>query len=145
MNRKIYVTASDMMELRNQGYSNHDIAKMLDVSIATVGRYIGKQGKRMERQAAFVDNPKKEKYVQAPAKPVIPPYAPKVKKEIYSICDGYLEVCIGHDVGLIEIASESDKLYIDYDQARELVQFLAWASNKCKPTEWSVEDGSEDK
>lgn len=44
MRRKIYVTASEMLELREQGLSNHDIAKSLDVSINTVRRYIGSQG-----------------------------------------------------------------------------------------------------
>ena len=44
MNRKIYVTAAEMLELRDQGLSNHDIAKSLDISYQTVIRYIGKQG-----------------------------------------------------------------------------------------------------
>ena len=44
MRRKINVTASEMMELRKQGMSNYDIAKSLDISGATVRRYIGTQG-----------------------------------------------------------------------------------------------------
>ena len=48
MRRKLEVTYDDMMQLREKGYSNKDIAYMLDVSTATVIRYIGKQGKHME-------------------------------------------------------------------------------------------------
>lgn len=50
-NRKIYVTASEMMELRKQGMSNHDIAKSLDISANTVLRYIGKQGGEKDGKA----------------------------------------------------------------------------------------------
>lgn len=58
---RIGVTASEMMALREQGYSNKDIANLLEISELTVRRYIGPQGKRMESLAAFKDNkPKKE-------------------------------------------------------------------------------------
>ena len=42
--RKIYVTPEEMMEMRRQGMSNHDIAKSLDICLETVRKYIGKQG-----------------------------------------------------------------------------------------------------
>jgi transposase len=61
MYRKIYVTASEMLEMRKQGMSNHDIAKSLDISVHTVLRYIGKQGERMENLAAFADPPARKK------------------------------------------------------------------------------------
>lgn len=48
MRRKLEVTYDDMMQLREQGYSNKDIAYMLDVSKATVQRYIGKQGRHIK-------------------------------------------------------------------------------------------------
>ena len=44
MKKKLEVTPAEMLELRAQGMSNHDIAKSLDVDTATVYRYIGKQG-----------------------------------------------------------------------------------------------------
>lgn len=47
MKPRIGVSVSEMMELRNQGYSNKDIAKMLDISIPSVYRYIGGQGCHM--------------------------------------------------------------------------------------------------
>ena len=48
MKPKIGVSVSEMLELRKQGYSNKDIAKMLDISIPSVYRYIGNQGRHME-------------------------------------------------------------------------------------------------
>lgn len=44
MRKKCDVTASEMLEMRNQGLSNKDIANCLDISYATVLKYIGKQG-----------------------------------------------------------------------------------------------------
>lgn len=45
MRKKLYkdVTVSEMLTLRQEGLSNHQIAKRLDVSEATVYRYIGKK------------------------------------------------------------------------------------------------------
>lgn len=57
MRRKIDVTPAEMRALREQGMSNHDIAASLDVSIQTVRRYIGKQGRHMQGLAAFKDTP----------------------------------------------------------------------------------------
>ena len=61
MSRKIGVTVGEMMQLREQGLSNKDIAHVLEISVASVQRYIGPQGKRMESLAAFKNSkPKKE-------------------------------------------------------------------------------------
>lgn len=51
--KKIDVSASEMRTLREQGYSNKDIANLLEISLPTVNRYIGPQGRRMESMAAF--------------------------------------------------------------------------------------------
>ena len=58
MSAKIGVTVSEMLALREQGLSNTDIANVLEISRATVFRYIGKQGCRMESMAAFKEKPK---------------------------------------------------------------------------------------
>ncbi len=60
MRRKIDVTAAEMLTLREEGLSNHDIAKSLDISVNTVRRYIGAQGCHMERLEAFRDDPQKK-------------------------------------------------------------------------------------
>ena len=44
MARRICVSRNEMLQLREQGYSNADIANVLEISKATVLRYIGKQG-----------------------------------------------------------------------------------------------------
>ena len=44
MSKRVGVSQSEMMELRKQGYSNRDIANLLEISKATVARYIGHQG-----------------------------------------------------------------------------------------------------
>jgi len=48
MKKRIELTVSEMRRMREDGYSNKDIANVLDVSVATVYRYIGGQGKRIE-------------------------------------------------------------------------------------------------
>lgn len=58
--KKVEVSASEMMEMRNEGLSNADIAELLDVSVMTVRKYIGNQGRRMERLAVFADKGKKK-------------------------------------------------------------------------------------
>ena len=48
MKKRLELTTTEMMQLRKDGYSNKDIANILDISIATVYRYIGKQKRHME-------------------------------------------------------------------------------------------------
>ncbi len=67
MAKRIYVTKSEMMALREQGMSNHDIAKSLDISYQTVLRYIGKQDGHMEGLAGFRDAPQKKTTVKQEA------------------------------------------------------------------------------
>lgn len=125
MYRKIDVTVSEMLQLRAQGMSNHDIAKSLDISVATVRRYIGAQGQRMERLAAFADakpEPKKNETEEAPA---IPQYDPKPFKESYEI--GNYTIELNNDDRLIEIAG---LIILSYEDIPDLVQFLAWAMRK---------------
>lgn len=65
--KKLEVSASEMMALRNEGYSNRDIANLLEISDLTVRRYIGPQGKRMESMAAFkTEKPKAPEPVATP-------------------------------------------------------------------------------
>ena len=44
MARKLGVSKNEMLQLREQGYSNKDIANLLEIHYATVHRYIGAQG-----------------------------------------------------------------------------------------------------
>lgn len=45
---KIDVSVSEKLQLREDGYSNKDIARLLEISLPTVYKYIGKQRKHME-------------------------------------------------------------------------------------------------
>lgn len=131
MSHKIYVTASEMLEMRKQGMSNHDIARSLDISVQTVRNYIGKQGGRMENLAAFADPPRKKTEKELPEMPVVPKYEPKPVKEAYVI--GNLEITLNNDDRVLHIHTARDDSIayngkcISYDDIPDLVQFLAWA------------------
>lgn len=60
MAKRIGVSKSEMLQLREQGFSNKDIANLLEIHHSTVCRYIGPQGGRMESLAAF-QKPKEKK------------------------------------------------------------------------------------
>lgn len=123
MRRKINVTASEMMELRKQGMSNYDIAMSLDISCATVRRYIGTQGgKKMERLEAFKDKPAEKKQAEAP---VFVPYTPKKITEQFGIGeDIVLEV--DYEERYITIANNEASVFIPFRDICDLTQFLAW-------------------
>lgn len=58
MKPKLEVSVSEMMQLRNDGYSNADIARILDISLPSVYKYIGKQGCHIpSATASFITKP----------------------------------------------------------------------------------------
>ena len=122
MYHKIGVTPEEMLELREQGLSNHDIAKLLDISYQTVVRYIGKQGRRMEGLAAFKDTPpqKKEQEVHT-----VPHYEAKAHREWFSIAE--LDIELNHTTRTMAIGNDLHPICIQFEQVPDLVQFLAWA------------------
>lgn len=63
--RKLDVSTSELLHMRESGLSNRDIANCLDISVATVARYIGPQGRRMSSLGAFT----KPNTMQAPPIP----------------------------------------------------------------------------
>lgn len=131
--KKINVTASEMMELRNQGMSNYDIAKSLDISYATVLRCIGKQGGgKMERLEAFKDKPVEKKQTEAP---VFVPYMPKPVHETYVIGKNTI-ISINYEEKLLSIDSVHTRdddttiggvLFFPFEDIPEITQFFAWA------------------
>lgn len=145
MRRKINVTASEMLELRKQGMSNHDIAKSLDIAYGTVVRYIGKQGRRMEGLEAFKDapTPKKED-AKAEVKPVIPKYDPKPSVEEYNFEKFSVrlyndERCVAVIADALGFCGES-AIKIGFDDIPNLVQFLAWAMRERMEVKADAED-----
>lgn len=126
MRRKIDVTAAEMLQLREQGYSNIDIAASLDISVATVRRYIGKQDGRIESFAAFKNTPPRQKMEkETEATPVLPKYNPIPFKESYSIGDYAIE--LNNDDRLVTVSAASGDIIFAYEDIPDLVQFLAWA------------------
>lgn len=61
MKEKLELSVREMMQLRNDGYSNKDISRILDISLPTVYKYIGKQGCHIpSATASFVSKPIEE-------------------------------------------------------------------------------------
>lgn len=127
MRAKIPFTASELMALREEGMSNHDIAAKLDITEQTVRNYIGPQHKQLSRLAAFaVSEPRRTE--------VCPPlelaYSPKVVREDFEIADGIsAAIYFGEPDGTgIFLASSSGTATLTPDQAATVMQFLAWAS-----------------
>jgi predicted transcriptional regulator len=126
--KKLGVTANEMMELRKQGLSNRDIANVLEVSGATVNRYIGAQGCRMESMAAFKDKPKAEE---------TPVETPEIKRAVDEIIIRKEIVCsksnnftaevdyVSHDV----IIGDS---YITFDALAEYATFVVGVVERIK-------------
>jgi hypothetical protein len=117
---------------------------LLDISVQTVRKYIGNQGRRMERLAVFADKGKKK---QPEAKEEIretkkqmtkPKYVPS--QEVYRI--GYMTVWIERDARMIEIQNEDGAVRMGFDEAAELLEFLAWAGREKCQTE--VDDAADD-
>lgn len=130
MKRRIDISADEMLRMREDGMSNHDIAAALDISIVTVRRYIGKQGCRMERLEAFSDcQPKRqpEPEIKAEAynlKPVI---------ETYRAGDASVEVTIDHDKGEIVVSDAvGAEIYLSKEAAIELTRILAWIAQNSR-------------
>ena len=100
MSHKIGVSVNEMLEMRKQGLSNADIANLLEISRATVYRYIGGQGCKMESMAAFEEKPKAEKpkAVEAPVE------TPEIKRAVDEIV-----------VRSESVSSKSGKLKADID------------------------------
>ena len=126
MNRKIYVTASEMLALREQGMSNHDIAKSLDVSYNTVVRYIGNQGKRMDSFEAFRDTPLKTEKTKEVVMTTI--YDPKPVVEKFKV--GGFEVELDGISRIMTVTGDGGNIMLEYESVPDLVQFIAWAMRK---------------
>lgn len=122
MYHKIGVTPEEMLRYRAEGLSNHDIAKLLDISYSTVVRNIGPQEGRMERLAAFKDTPPKKK---EPEVHTVPHYEAKAHREWFSIAD--LDIELNHTTRTMAIGNDLHPICIPFEEVPDLVQFLAWA------------------
>lgn len=136
--KKVEVSAAEMMEMRREGLSNADIAELLEISVQTVRNYIGNQGRHMERLAVFADKGKKK---QPEAKEEIretkkqmtkPKYVPA--EETYAV--GSVQVAVSNIVRYLTIKKDGDSVALSYEQAAELLEFLAWLGReRCQAEE----------
>lgn len=121
MKPKLELSVSELMQLRNDGYSNKDIARILDISLATVYNYIGKQGCRIpSATASFISKPKQDTPPQPPQITVV--------SRVVSI-DGYLfelsnlnsaiSVCLANGQSITIHADEVDALIYAFGMAKE--------------------------
>lgn len=124
--KKVEVSAAEMMEMRREGLSNKDIAELLEISEPTVYKYIGKQGRRMERLAAFAGKGKKqeeqEEIRETKKQMTKPKYVPA--EETYAV--GSVQVAVSNIVRYLTIKKDGDSVTLSYEQAAELLEFLAW-------------------
>lgn len=122
MSKKLGVSKSEMLELRNSGLSNDDIANVLEISRATVFRYIGPQGGRMEKLAAF--EAPKEKEEETPMEEVKPtPRAVDtltVAYEILRSANGTFRAEVDHEDKCVIIGGNT----YGFDTLAELATFI---------------------
>lgn len=122
MAKKIEVSRSEMLQMREQGLSNKDIANVLEISVATVFRHIGAQGGRMESLAAF--NESKPKEVETPKEEQKP--APKAVDslemvyEIVKSADGTYRAEVDYESKCVSILDST----IAFEQLAELATFI---------------------
>ena len=122
MARKLGVTKNEMLKLREQGLSNVDIANVLEISRATVFRYIGKQGGRMENLAAF--NEPKVKNVEIPTEEQNPsPRAVDSLEMVYEVVksgDGTFRAELDYEGKWVSILDST----VEFGQLAELATFI---------------------
>jgi len=137
--KKLNLSKSELLAMRDQGMSNLDIAAALDVGLSSVYRIIGVQGKRMDSYAAFGSTPTKVK-----AQDVLSPkvkYAPEVVSEQLRSENGLVAVLDYRkkDIYIRATDNWSDNpfsaLRIPFSEVTELLQILAYTlREKVAPT-----------
>lgn len=127
--RKLEVTASEMMALRNEGYSNNDIANLLEIHPVTVRRYIGKQGKHMESMAAFKEKPK-EKEPEVVATPEIKRAVDEIVvcTEILSSKNGNVLADVDHVAHIVSIKVDT----LTFDELADFATFVVGMVERIK-------------
>jgi predicted transcriptional regulator len=121
--KRIGVTASEMMAMREQGLSNKDIANVLEINPLTVRRYIGCQPqRRMENMAAFKENKPNTVEVETVETPEIKRAVDEVvvRKEMLSSRSGNVAV----NVDYISHTAEFDVAAMTFDELEDFATFV---------------------
>jgi predicted transcriptional regulator len=131
MARKIGVTASEMMAMREQGLSNKDIANLLEINPLTVRRYIGCQPqRRMENMAAFKETPKEKKEPETVA-------TPEIKRAVDEIviCNERLSSKSGNAFAEVDHMTKTVSLGVDpltFDELEDFAVFVVGMVERIK-------------
>ena len=122
MAKKIGVSKSEMLRMREEGLSNKDISKLLEIHPATVYSWIGPQGGRMENLAAFdepkpkeVETPKEETKAQPKAVDSLMAIAETVRS-----ANGVYQAQIEYELEVVEVLGST----ISFDGLAELATFI---------------------
>lgn len=122
MAHKIGVSKSEMLQMREQGLSNRDIAKLLEIHVATVYNHIGPQGGRMDNLAAF-DEPK-PKEVETPKEEQKPSHRAvdslEMVYEVVKSGDGTFRAELDYESKCVAILDST----IEFEQLAELATFI---------------------
>ena len=122
MAHKIGVSKSEMLRMREQGLSNRDIARLLEIHHATVYNYIGPQGGRMENLAAFDEHkPEKVETPKGEQKPA--PRAVDSLEMVYEVVksmDGSFRAELDYESKCVAILDST----IGFEQLAELATFI---------------------
>ena len=122
MAKKLGISKSEMLRMREQGLSNRDIAKCLDIHFATVYNYIGPQGGRMENLAAF-DEPKPKEVETPKEEPKPSPKAVDSLEMVYEVVksgDGTFRAELDYESKCVAILDST----IEFGQLAELATFI---------------------
>ena len=128
MARKLGISKSEMLRMREQGLSNRDIAKCLEISYGTVFNYIGPQGVRMDKLAAF-DEPK-AKEVETPNEEV--KTAPRAIDSLAMICEvvrsanGVYQAQIEYELEVVDVLGST----ISFDGLADLATFIVGLASR---------------
>ena len=120
--KKLDVSKSELLQMREQGLSNRDIANLLEVHVATVYNHIGPQGGRMDSLAAF-DEPKPQA-VETPKEEQKPsPRAVDSLEMVYEVlksADGTFRAEVDYESKCVAILDST----IEFDHLAELATFI---------------------
>lgn len=128
MARKIGVSKSEMLRMREEGLSNRDIARCLEIHPATVYNYIGPQGGRMEGLAAF-DEPKPQKVETPTEEPKAVPKAMENLKSVYEViasADGEFRAEVDWESQCVSVMDYT----VSFEQLEALAIFVVCLAQK---------------
>lgn len=122
MAHKLGVSKSEMLRMRAEGLSNRDIAKCLEIHVATVYNHIGPQGGRMDNLAAF-NEPKEQKGEQPKEAQKPSPRAVDSLEMVYEVvksADGTFRAELDYESKCVAILDST----IEFEQLAELATFI---------------------